>query len=305
MRLAREAWDANGPARDVAHQARARAATQWPGGDDRALIAKLRRLSCDVADAALYAQAQGDHAGAIELARDDLHLAEVLERGPGKSLLHALVAAGMTAQATNRLLVIASDVGLTRGAKDPKALDVAAARELVRHLLDQRAAGDQLLEILGPKGSPAWSDPNVVVDRLIETLHRANAERTFAAMSLACHLFRFDKGRWPRALGELAPEYLPRDPIDPRGDGTQTDGYALVKGGLPGGGDRPLVYSRCTSMDGLRYRTDGPQYGFYNGVRIPEATGPRILLTGQFRDVTRWSRPAGPDNGYGAVKPLE
>jgi hypothetical protein len=124
-------------------------------------------------------------------------------------------------------------------------------------------------------------------------------------MSLACHLFRFETGRWPRSLDEMSPAYLPRVPIDPWGDGKQTFGYALIKAGLPDGGDRPLVYSRCMSTDGLHYRTDAPQYGFYGGVRVQSPTGPRFLLTGQFRDVARWSRPAGADDGFGTVKPLE
>jgi hypothetical protein len=304
-RLAREAWEAHGPSRALAREARAATATHWPAGDEKAQIAMLRRLSCDVADAALYAQTQGDHAGAVELSRDDLHMAEVLERGPNKSVIHALVAAGMTAQAANRLLLIASDVALTRDGKDAKALDVAAARELVAHLLDQRDPSDQLVEILGPKGSPAWSDPKISVDRIIETLNRCNAERTFAAMSLACHLFRFDTGRWPRDLGELSPKYLPRVPLDPWGDGKQTFGYALIKAGLPDGGDRPLVYSRCGLSDGLSYRTDDPQYGYYNAPRVQTEAGVRIMQTGQFRDVARWSVRQGADNGVAKVKPLE
>jgi hypothetical protein len=304
-RLARESWEANGPARDVARQARTRRATRWPAGDDKVLIQKLRALSCELADDALYAQTQGDHAGAVELARDGLHLAEVLESAAGKSVIHALVASGVTAQAMQRLMVITSDVALTRDGKDPKALDVAAGRELIAHLLDQRDPSAELVEILGPKGSPAWSDPKISVDRIIETLNRANAERTFAAMSLACHLFRFDTGRWPRELAELSPKYVPRVPVDPWGDGKQTFGYALIKAGQPDGGDRPLVYSRCESSDGLQYRTDDPQYGFYNPPRIRTETGPRIVQAGQFRDVARWSKPQGAGGYAPELKPLE
>jgi hypothetical protein len=304
-RLARESWEANAPARELARQARTRAATHWPAGSDAVLIDKLRRLSCELADNAVYAQTQGDHAAAVELARDGLHLAEALERGPSKSVMHLFVATGMTAQAIERLMVITSDVALTRDGKDPKALDVAIARELIDHLLDQRKPTEQLVELLGPKGSPGWSDPKVSVNSIIETLNRGNAERTFAAMSLASHLFRFDNGRWPRDLGELTPKYLPRVPVDPWGDGKQTFGYALIKGGLPDGGDRPVVYSRCGSNDGLQYRTDDPQYGFYNPVRVRTEAGERFVRAGQFRDVARWSKPQGAGGFAPELKPLE
>ena len=50
----------------------------------------------------------------------------------------------------------------------------------------------QLIEILGPEGSPAWKAANVTPDKLIETVNRCNADLIFAAMSMACHLYRFD-----------------------------------------------------------------------------------------------------------------
>jgi hypothetical protein len=304
-RLARESWEANGPARDLARQARTRDATRWPTGNDKAVIDKLRKLSCELADDAVYAQTQGDHAAAVELARDGLHLAEALERGPSKSVIHMLVGTGISAQSMQRLMVITADIALTRDGKDPKALDVAVARELITHLLDQRDPTKQLVEVLGPKGSPAWSDPKVSVNSIIETLNRANAERTFAAMSLASHLFRFDTGRWPREVGELTPKYLPRVPVDPWGDGKQTFGYALIKAGLPDGGDRPLVYSRCGSNDGLQYRVDEPQYGFYNAARVRTGTRERFLQAGQFRDIARWSKPQAAGGYVPELKPLE
>jgi hypothetical protein len=305
MQLAHQAWDKNAAARDLARQARAVKAERWPTDvDDRVLLNRLRRLSNELADAALYQQTQANHAAAFDLATDDLRLAETLERGPARSLLHALVAGGMAAQATNRVLVLTSDVTLTRDPSDTLGFQVAAAHQLIARLLDQRDAADQLVDVLGPKDSPKWKDPKVGVERQAETLNRANAERTFAAMSLACHLYRFDKGAWPESLDQLFPDYLPRIPKDPWGDGKQTFGYALIKSGLPSGDDRPLVYSRCNAVDGLRYRTDEPEYGFYNAPRIQTPTGPRIQQTGQFRDIARWHPAPGADNGA-TLQPLK
>jgi hypothetical protein len=121
-------------------------------------------------------------------------------------------------------------------------------------------------------------------------------------MSLACHLYRFDNGAWPRTLADLH-SYLPRMPIDPWGDGKQTLGYALIKGGLPDGADRPLVYSRCWLNDGLFFRIDGPEYSFYSydGSDLPAREQKR---GGQFRDVASWVPPAG-SHPFPATQPLQ
>jgi hypothetical protein len=131
--------------------------------------------------------------------------------------------------------------------------------------------------------------------------NRAASERAMAAMSLAAHLFRHQAGRWPASLEELATK-LPRVPVDPWGDGKETLGYVVIKGGLPDGSDRPLVYARCDSPDGLFYRVDSPQYSFYsndgsNRLRELQSRG------GQFRDVTRWTPRPLPD-GAPTVRPL-
>jgi len=117
------------------------------------------------------------------------------------------------------------------------------------------------------------------IAQFIETTNRANAECDMAAMSLACHLYRFDTKEWPKSLDDLR-GYLPSIPIDPWGDGTQTLGYVLIKGGLPDGSDRPLVYSRCGMKDGLFFRTDQPAYSFYtsDGSYTP-AEGRQLVAT--------------------------
>jgi hypothetical protein len=79
----------------------------------------------------------------------------------------------------------------------------------------------------------------------------------------------------------LTPKYLPKIPVDPWGDGKQTLGYVVIKGGLPDGADRPLVFSRCNSSDGLFFRADRPAYSFYNVHKGKEG--------GEFRDVARWT----------------
>jgi hypothetical protein len=89
------------------------------------------------------------------------------------------------------------------------------------------------------------------------------------------------------------------------GDGTQPLGYVLVRGGLPDGGDRPLVYSRCRSKDGLMYRTDAPQYGFYtlDGSDRPSSEQKQA---GQFRDVARWvPAPRARDRREPAMKAID
>ena len=110
-------------------------------------------------------------------------------------------------------------------------------------------------------------------------------ERNFGAMTLACHIFRFEKSRWPASLDELLP-YLPAAPKDAWG----AMGYALVKGGLPDGSDRPLIYSHYQSKDGMLYRIDGPQYSLYqsDGTDRPAKEQQE---GGQFRDLALWAPP--------------
>ena len=143
----------------------------------------------------------------------------------------------------------------------------------------------------------------MTTDKVLDTMNRSNGELTFAAMSLACQLYRAEKGAWPDSMEQLAPKYLPRVPIDPWGNGRETFGYVVIKGGLPDGSDRPLVYSRFRSEDGLAYRLDEPQYGYYpgDGSQTPEG---RKKHAGQFRDVSRWV-PVAIAPGEPYTQPLE
>ena len=75
-----------------------------------------------------------------------------------------------------------------------------------------------------------------------------------------------------------------------------------IKSGLPDGNDRPLAYDRCRSKDGLLYRIDEPQYGFYqsDGSHLPPN---QRKQGGQFRDIARWQPQPLPPN-QPTLKPL-
>jgi hypothetical protein len=208
----------------LVHQARAVKTATWPEGKDYTYLNKLRNLANNIADATLYQGVRGNSAAAIELARDELHMAGIVTEKPSKSVVGFLVVDVFMAQVSNRLMLIAPGLNLTKDENDKGDLNVKAARELIAELLDQRDVKQQMIEVLGPEGSPGWKDPNVQTDRLKATMERANAELTYAAMSLACQLYRFEKGSWPASLEQLVPNDLPRAPIDPGGDGKQTFG---------------------------------------------------------------------------------
>ncbi|MDB5324816.1 MAG: hypothetical protein JWM57_385, partial [Phycisphaerales bacterium] len=126
--------------------------------------------------------------------------------------------------------------------------------------------------------------------RIRETINRWNADKTLAAMSLACQLYYADQGTWPEQAADLVPGYLPLIPIDPWGDGKQTFGYVLVAKGRPDGADRPLVFDRCESSDGLSFTTTRPLYDFYTGDGSNDPENQRRHL-GQYRDVSAWTAP--------------
>jgi hypothetical protein len=299
-RVARAAWEQNGEARRLAHNAASSDHADWPGG--MKYLNSMRALANDLGDAALYQHLQlHDDAGACRTLTDVIHLPAMLRRPAGTSptLVQDMVAEGIDALLAHRGMIIASDVALTNDAGDTHALQITDARRLIDQLLDQRDADQTLAAVIPSDHLPAGPQR----DRFVETINRCNAGRTTAAVSLACHLFRFDNKRWPQSLDELVPAYLPRVPIDPWGDGKQPYGYVVIKAGLPGGWDRPLVYTRCESQDGLFYRADAPQYDFsiFDGSDRPQAKRKR---GGQFRDIASWT--PDPDASAGpATRPLQ
>lgn len=73
---------------------------------------------------------------------------------------------------------------------------------------------------------------------------RARNEKRLTAVSLAAQLYRADHGgEWPASINALVPKYLPQVPRDALAPDDKPLSYVLLKGALPDGGDRPLVYS--------------------------------------------------------------
>ena len=276
----------NASARALMRAARSCKVAHWPetpaGGKSNVHnIGQCRVLAMELSDAALYEHLQGDDAVAIETLRDGLHLADLLDGGTAPLSDHLLLAAGIRQIATNRLKVIATMMSFTEDATDHRRVQVRIVRQLIRQLVDPRDPGEKFAAV--PDREDATWRP-IDRDRFLIVLRREQMEQHLTAMSLACHLFRFEKSRWPASLAELLP-YLPGEPVDAWGK----EGYALVE--LPDGGDRPLAYSRCRSKDGLFYRTDEPQYRYYRN-DDGELPAKEQVEGGQFRDVSLWPVPA-------------
>jgi RNA polymerase sigma factor (sigma-70 family) len=291
-------WAADAHVRELTHQARSLATINWPElrvSADIGYYNGLRNLANHIGDAAVYADMQGNDAQAAQLIGDLSHLGNLLLDAPGHQLYRVLTGAGINAAAMNRLEIIASGVTLTNDPQNTHDLQLQAANELIGQLLDRTDSMVQSESVLR-KTYPPEKTP--YIDRAVETIKRVSAEDSLAAMSLACHVFQFDKGRWPDSLDELVPAYLPRATIDPWGDGKQTLGYALIKGGRPDGSDRPLVFSRANSSDGLLYLANQVEYAFYFG----DGTDRQGKQGGEFRDVSRWEPIA--DYTGSAMRPL-
>ncbi len=304
QRMEQEDFAANADARALAHQARAIDHANWPALPDLtkattqpatvpsppfSYLNGCRNLSNELADAAVYQHLQGNDVAAIETIRDQWHLADLLRDQPKKTLTILLTSVGIRAVCVDRLEVIAAGIVLTKDPNDTKDAQRAVVRGLIGSLLGRQDAKTALADTMRDYdyGPAAATMPSATLDRMLEAVNRINTECDMAAMSLACHLYRFDNGNWPKSLDDLH-AYLPSVPIDPWGDGKQTLGYVLVKAGLPDGSDRPLVYSRCLMKDGLFFRSDQPMYGFYTTDLLPDGK-----QGGQFRDVAGWAPPEG------------
>ena len=306
-RVAKESWEKNAAVFPLVRKARTDGKVKWPHGDD--LVPRLnacRNLANVVGDAALYQHFQGNDREAIELVRDLFGLSDSLRTDLGSDdLVRMLVGIGIDALDTYRLMIITSNVRLSDDPADAKALQMREAKQLMAKLLDGKLSSAAMLKKMladHPKAIDAIQPPDAA--RALEQANRCDAERAFAAMSLACHVYRHESGRWPRTIEELVTKLPAHVPIDPWGDGKQTFGYALVPGGQADVPERPLVYSRCESRDGLFYRVDAPQYCFYgdDGTDRPPA---QRKHGGQFRDVARWHVKTGPEGLVGpTTQPL-
>ena len=121
--------------------------------------------------------------------------------------------------------------------------------------------------------------------RALEQHMRVRAERRLAAVNLAAQLYRAEHGQWPPTLDALVPMYLPEAPPDPVGPPGQRVRYVLVRGGLPDGGDRPVVYH--AGANGVYDTKDPPvlpNVPMYDWMRQPD----------EWRDLSRWVPPAPP-----------
>jgi hypothetical protein len=112
--------------------------------------------------------------------------------------------------------------------------------------------------------------------RYVELNFRAIAERRAAATAIAVRLYRADHDRWPQNLGEPVPAYLPAVPIDPVLGGSIPMKYVILRGALPDGGDRPMLYWGVRGNPGSP--PPEPTFGYSRGV--------------QWRDLSRWYLPA-------------
>ncbi|MDB5296857.1 MAG: hypothetical protein JWO31_2840 [Phycisphaerales bacterium] len=319
-RVASAAYEYNAPALADVRRASAMTAAAWPaervdGHPSYAHLDALRNITNQVGDAALLEHVRGGDASAVARVRDLLHLADLLDDGRPGPILQPLVAAGIRAVALDRLLIVNSGIRLTdqpttaaipaTTATTPataggKAVSVADVDALIRQLFVRDpetavARADRLVGGARAEDSKTYAKAEEA-ERVRTVFRRDVTERNLVAMALACRLFRFRNQRWPASLDELA-ALLPAPPADAAGP----MGYALVKAGLPDGGDRPLVYSRAGVPAGGRpaYPTAEPQFSHYSnyvpGNRIPP---------GQFRDVTLW--PGKPDPAEQiALKPLD
>jgi hypothetical protein len=113
---------------------------------------------------------------------------------------------------------------------------------------------------------------------------RVVAHRRMTAVSLAAQLYRAEHGgAWPESMEALVPRYLPALPQDPLAKDGGPLRYMLLKGALPGGGDRPVVYS--AGDNGTWDTVDGtglgatPVFGWHG-------------WRDEYLDLTRWQLPA-------------
>lgn len=288
----RRAWEKNAPARAMVREAR-KFGELVVEGDEREFLKVAWAVAAELADAAMWSHVNGDNREAVELLGELRHLTTLLRKSAEKgTFMRATVAANIDSMALRKLMAIAP--GLEFGeVGSERVLGVEDGRELIAMLLDGPSvdglvatAREEMIE----KNMMMGTDLEVNLEVVERTHRRVYGESVMAAMSVGAQMYRCEHRSWPNEAGELVPKYLAEIPLDPWGDGKERFGYVLVRGGLPGspdGGDRPMVYSREESQDGLFYVVNGPKYGFYflqrsNGLGAEQKRG------GQFRDLARW-----------------
>jgi hypothetical protein len=106
-----------------------------------------------------------------------------------------------------------------------KQLPEAPQQDALKDIHEPNVALPKLLEALTRGGE--WP-------RMVNAFHQARAELRSAAAALAAERYRLARGRWPKSLDDLVPDYLPAVPSDP------FDGQPLRLGHRP---DGLVVYS--------------------------------------------------------------
>jgi hypothetical protein len=127
-----------------------------------------------------------------------------------------------------------------------------------------------------------WFHDDLRVDRYLERYFRNLAERRITAVALACQLFRIDHAHWPERLEQLVPDYLTAIPLDPYHSDGRPTGYVVLKGKLPDGGDRALVY--YDAGDAEAPIPDEPMYRW----QYDERFGHGSDAIRQYRDLARF-----------------
>jgi hypothetical protein len=234
----------------------------------------------------MYEHVHGNEISAIHRMQDLLHIADLLDEPKDELIVQAMVAVGIRQLACARLQVIATELRITREAQKDDAgelIPVETVRALIKQLFTLEDPAERAKElddhekaVVKPQFGPEYLERTKLV------LRRGQMEQNLTAMSLACQVIRFEKGRWPASLEEVICE-LPAAPKDAWGP----QGYAKIKNGRPDGSHRPVVYSRYGIGERglLFYPTGGPAYGYYNSGRFG---GKDIPVEGQFRDVSLW-----------------
>lgn len=207
---------------------------------------------------------------------------------------------------------IAGDVWALRPLKNQTLADTAAANLAIASLVTERSApaamrrfdrldlpmpvDDPELTLFSvgprkPRQLPNYSRwfgmlaTDQTLRRTVGVQYRALAERRTTALIVTLQLYRADHGgQWPATLAELAPHYLPAIPSDPFHEDGRAIGYVILRGALPDGGDRPLVYFDVGPDHSEAIDTE-PMIGWQSSRADSD---PEVFIR-QYRDVARWS----------------
>lgn len=131
-----------------------------------------------------------------------------------------------------------------------------------------------------------FTDPRLVStgERYLETCFGVIGDRRAAAVSLAAQLYRIDHGKWPARLDELVPNYLKSLPPDPYYDDGRPMGYVVLKGALPDGSDRPMVFFDAGETEDVEILPE-PMFGWQMEQRMGRKASREIR---QYRDISRF-----------------